>query len=89
MIFAFECDSYSRDAMTNKEPSQSTELKDLEKKLDQLIELYNAVKKENDALRNRQDSLIREKAQLVEKTTLARNRVEAMISRLKAMGQGS
>jgi cell division protein ZapB len=75
--------------MADKEPSQSIELKDLEKKLDQLIELYNVVKKENDALRNRQDSLIREKAQLVEKTTLARNRVEAMISRLKAMGQGS
>jgi len=75
--------------MADKEPSQTSELRDLEKKLDKLIELYNAVKKENEALRNRQDSLIREKAQLVEKTTLARNRVEAMISRLKAMGQGS
>jgi cell division protein ZapB len=75
--------------MADKEPSQTSELRDLEKKLDKLIELYNAVKKENEALRNRQDSLIREKVQLVEKTTLARNRVEAMISRLKAMGQGS
>lgn len=75
--------------MTDKDPSQSMELKDLEKKVDQLIELYAAVKQENDALRNRQDSLIREKAQLIEKTALARNRVEAMISRLKAMGQGS
>jgi cell division protein ZapB len=75
--------------MADKEPSQTSELRDLEKKLDKLIELYNAVKKENEALRNRQDSLMREKAQLVEKTTLARNRVEAMISRLKAMGQGS
>lgn len=75
--------------MTDKDPSQSMELKDLEKKVDQLIELYTAVKQENDALRNRQDSLIREKAQLIEKTALARNRVEAMISRLKAMGQGS
>lgn len=75
--------------MTEKEPYQSLEMKDLEKKLDQLIELYNSVKNENDALRSKQDSLVREKAHLVEKTTLARNRVEAMISRLKAMGQGS
>ncbi len=75
--------------MTEKESYQSPDIKELEKKLDQLIELYNSVKSENEALKNKQDTLVREKAQLVEKTTLARNRVEAMISRLRTMGQGS
>jgi cell division protein ZapB len=75
--------------MTEKEPYQSLEIKDLEKKLDQLIELYLSVKSENEALRNKQEALVREKAHLLEKTTLARNRVEAMISRLKTMGHGS
>lgn len=73
--------------MTHKEPYQSLEIKDLEKKLDQLIELYQAVKAENDALKLKQEALVQEKVQLLEKTTLARNRVEAMISRLKTMGQ--
>jgi cell division protein ZapB len=68
---------------------QSLELKDLEDKLDQLIEQYEAVKNENNSLKIRQDALVREKAKLLEKTTLARTRVEAMIIRLKAMEHGS
>lgn len=71
------------------ESNQSLELKDLEDKLDQLIEQYNNVKNENISLKTRQDSLVREKAKLLEKTTLARTRVEAMITRLKAMENGS
>ena len=75
--------------MTEKEPYQSLEIKDLEKKLDQLIELYHTVETENETLKSKQETLVREKAELLEKTTIARNRVEAMISRLKTMGQGS
>ena len=75
--------------MTEKEPYQSLELRDLETKLDQLIDLYDSVKNENEALKSKQEALVREKAHLLEKTTIARNRVEAMISRLKTMGQGS
>ena len=73
--------------MTQKD--QSLELKDLEDKLDQLIEQYAAVKNENNSLKTRQDALVREKAKLLEKTTLARTRVEAMITRLKAMEHGT
>ncbi len=69
--------------------NQSLELKDLEDKLDQLIEQYNKAKTENSSLKTKQDSLVREKAKLLEKTTLARTRVEAMITRLKAMESGS
>ncbi|MBM4207914.1 MAG: TIGR02449 family protein [Gammaproteobacteria bacterium] len=75
--------------MSHEEAYQPLDIKDLELKLDQLIELYQSVKSENDTLKVKQEVLIREKAQLLEKTTLAKNRVEAMISRLKVMGQGS
>lgn len=73
--------------MTENDPAQTPDIKELEKKLDLLIELYNSLKQENDALRVKQEVLVREKAQLVEKTNLAKSRVEAMISRLKTMGQ--
>lgn len=69
--------------------NQFLELKDLENKLDQLIEQYTHIKSENSSLKTKQDSLVREKAKLLEKTTLARTRVEAMITRLKAMENGS
>lgn len=60
-------------------------LKTLEDKLDRLIEQYTAVKNENNSLKAKQEALIREKASLLEKTNLAKLRVEAMINRLKAM----
>jgi len=65
------------------------ELKDFEDKLDQLIDKYQYVKSENSSLKIKQETLVQEKAQLLEKTTLARTRVEAMITRLKAMEHGS
>jgi cell division protein ZapB len=73
----------------NTKKDQSLELKDLEEKLDLLIEQFNAVKNENNSLKIKQDALVKEKAKLIEKTTQARIRVEAMISRLKAMEHGS
>ena len=63
------------------------ELKAFEDKLDQLIDKYHDVKSENSSLKRKQETLTREKAQLLEKTMLARTRVEAMITRLKAMEQ--
>ena len=65
------------------------ELKDLDDKLDQLVEKYIDVKNENTSLKIKQETLAQEKAQLLEKTTEARTRVEAMITRLKAMEHGS
>jgi cell division protein ZapB len=65
------------------------ELKDFEDKLDRLIDNYQHVKDENSSLKIKQETLAQEKAQLLEKTTLAKTRVEAMINRLKAMELGS
>ena len=68
---------------------KSLELKDLEDKLDHLIAQYQTVKNENTSLKTKQEVLVMEKAKLLEKTTQARTRVEAMITRLKEMEQGS
>ena len=68
---------------------QSLELKELEDKLEQLIAQYQSVKNENNSLKTKQELLVMEKTKLLEKTTQARTRVEAMIVRLKEMEQGS
>jgi len=64
---------------------QSIDLKELEDKLDELIERYAALQNENVTLKTKQDTLVKEKAQLLEKTNIARTRVEAMLTRLKDM----
>ena len=75
--------------MSQSDNDPSTELAALEAKLDTLIAQYNQVKNENKSLKLKQDALVKEKAKLLEKTTLAKARVEAMISRLKAMEHDS
>ncbi len=75
--------------MSDTEYDPSTELKELEEKLDVLIEQYDLLQNENSSLKIKQEALVKEKAKLLEKTTIARTRVEAMITRLKAMEHGS
>ena len=60
-------------------------LKALETRIDQLIEACQRLKIENDALRTEQDQLQVEHAKLTEKTRIARERIEMMIGRLKAL----
>ena len=71
--------------------SQDTtqELKNLEKKVDRLVALCEKLEIENESLKTKQNSLVRDRAHLLEKTASARSRVEAMITRLKSMGQGT
>jgi cell division protein ZapB len=75
--------------MSDIEKDTSTELKYLEEKLDTLIKSYDSIKHENSSLKTKQNELVKEKAKLLEKTTIARTHVEAMISRLKSMEHGS
>ncbi|WP_031433919.1 TIGR02449 family protein [Methylomarinum vadi] len=75
--------------MSTAEQDPATELQELEAKLDALLAQYNLLKNENSSLKVKQEALVKEKAKLLEKTTLARTRVEAMITRLKAMEHGS
>lgn len=64
------------------------ELKSLEFRLDELIEILNHLQEENRILRDHQENLVTERAQLIEKNELARTRVESIINRLKAMETG-
>ncbi len=65
------------------------ELARLEKRLDELVVICNQLKDENRSLKERQDSLIADRATLLQKNEQVRARVEAMINRLKAMEQGT
>jgi cell division protein ZapB len=66
-----------------------TDLSHLEKRIDELIDTVGLLKNENNALRQQKDKLNGERSQLLEKTELARSRVEAMISRLRSLELGS
>jgi cell division protein ZapB len=65
------------------------ELKRLERRLEELVAVCRQLKEENRSLRQRQDSLMLERASLVQKNEQVRTRVEAMIGRLKAMEHGT
>ena len=61
----------------------SDDLQNLEQKIDRLIHLCARLQKENTSLREREASLLKERSKLLEKSEMARNRVEHMIVRLK------
>jgi cell division protein ZapB len=65
------------------------DLQNLEQRVDELIVSCSELSKENRSLRAQQEKLVTERAALIEKTELARTRVEAMITRLKALESGS
>ena len=61
------------------------DLEALEDKVDELIDLCEVLATENQALKTNQQSWTTESAKLVEKNELAKNSVESMIARLKAL----
>ncbi len=64
---------------------ETMDLTALESRVDELIKTVETLKTENSALRNQQESLVNERAILIEKTEQARTRIESMISRLRGM----
>ena len=78
-------------AMNQQTPRSpvEVELRQLEKRVDDLVTTVNQLKEENRALRQRQDTLMSERANLLQKNEQVRGRVEAMIGRLKAMEHGA
>ena len=74
---------------SNKPEYTETDLSHLEQRIDELIDTVSQLRNENTSLRQQKDKLNTERSQLVEKTEIARNRVEAMISRLKSLELGS
>jgi cell division protein ZapB len=69
--------------------SFARELERLERRVDELVMTCNQLKEENRSLRARQESLMGERASLLQKNDQVRSRVEAMVGRLKAMEHGS
>jgi len=55
----------------------------VEARLDELIAHCESLENENATLRAKEAEWLQERARLIEKNDLARNRVEAMIERLK------
>jgi len=74
---------------TSNPISVEQELRQLELRIDELLTLITQLKEENRALRQRQDTLMNERAGLLQKNEQVRARVEAMIGRLKAMEHGA
>ena len=62
-----------------------TETDNVEQKLDQLIELCQQLKRENQTLLEREVGLMGERSELIEKNEMARQKIEAMINRLRSM----
>ena len=64
-----------------------TSFNTLEDKVDELIQLSNNMKKENQLLRDDKHSWENERKSLVEKNQLARTRLEKVLQRLKSLEQ--
>ncbi|MFQ5994288.1 MAG: TIGR02449 family protein [Acidiferrobacterales bacterium] len=64
---------------------ETDEIKNLEGRVDQLIAFCQRLRDENSSLKSQNQGLQDEHARAVEKTKLARARIEAMIGRLKAL----
>ena len=85
--------------MSEMNPSQSQlqsqaqtrpmeEMDILERRVNELIALTEQLSRENKALRTQQDNWSVERAKLIEKHELAKNRVESMIGRLRSLENG-
>jgi cell division protein ZapB len=58
-------------------------LKDINKKLDELIQAYERVKEENRILKSESESWLHERQRLLQQNELARNKIAEMIARLR------
>lgn len=79
-------------AMAKDAPRESQaelDLKKLEYRVEELIRLAERLKEENISLQQKQETLVSERAALLQKNELVRTRVEAMITRLRAMEHSS
>jgi cell division protein ZapB len=72
--------------MANRPPAPQ-EVREIAQRIDQLIALCQRLFDENRSLRQSQEQLMAERANLLAKNEQARARVEAMIHRLKSLEQ--
>ncbi len=60
-------------------------IQQLEQQVDELLRTSRRLREENLLLRSQQAAWLSERAQLIEKTDVARTRIEKMVSRLKEL----
>ena len=65
--------------------SPAIQLEALSGQLSELVTLCETLRVENQTLKTKQESLMNERATLIEKNELAKSKVEAMIMRLKSL----
>jgi cell division protein ZapB len=70
---------------TTRSAAEGDDLRKLESRVDELIHACQRLRQENDSLKTDRNSLSEKHARLSEKTRVARERIEAMIGRLKAL----
>lgn len=62
-------------------------IQQLEQQVDELLRASRRAREENRLLKSQQTAWLAERAQLVEKTELARSRIDKMVERLKQLDQ--
>ncbi|MEE8343662.1 MAG: TIGR02449 family protein [Gammaproteobacteria bacterium] len=72
-------------AKETKKSMVEKDLKQLERRVDDLIRTVGRLTAENRSLQTRQDSMAGERARLIKKHELVRGRVESMINRLRSL----
>lgn len=77
--------------MNTETVSQKTEryLATLEERIDELIRSHEQLALENDSLHARQVALLAERDQLIAQNEQSRERIEAMVARLKGLEQST
>jgi cell division protein ZapB len=60
-------------------------IQQLEQQVDELLRTSRRLREENMLLKSQQAAWLSERAQLIEKTDVARHRIEKMVSRLKEL----
>lgn len=63
------------------------DIKDLENKIDELISLCDEFERKQAIMEADRETWLRERTRLLEKNDMAKNKVEAMIMRLKGLKQ--
>lgn len=72
--------------MSDRVPSPE-QIAEISRQVEQLVALAHRLAEENRSLRDSQEQLMAERANLLAKNEQARSRVEAMINRLKSLEQ--
>ncbi|MFT7235516.1 MAG: cell division protein ZapB [Methylophagaceae bacterium] len=64
---------------------ENDDLQQLERQVDDLLQVSRRTREENMLLKSQQSAWVTERAKLIERTELARSRIDKMVERLKEL----